>query len=198
MKNTIMAIACLLITLAGGKSCTNINGNGNSNGDNNGNSKENTEIDLSKVTVSPEEMVERYDYTNASGMRYYQDENGEIYTSDGEMTLKKTDKGGMLYVRYEYVKRDTISVDDEVFMHISKIAKAYNLQENQGRYTDSDMFVTDVGPWNCYIKLKNGTSFSGAVIMAFHVKDEKRMQRYEAFRQGISEINSYLRTFIKH
>ena len=192
MKKTIMAIVCLLTTLAGCKSYTNSSDNGN------GNSKENTEIDLSKVTVAPEEMVEYYEFTEASGMRYLRDENGEIYTSGGEKTLKKTDKGGMLYVRYEYVKRDTIAVDDDVFMHVSKIAKAYNLNENQGRYTDSDMFVTDVGPWNCYIKLKNGSRISGSVIMAFQVKDEKRMQRCEVFSKGISEINSYLRTLAKH
>lgn len=192
MKNIIMAFACLSITLAGSKSCSNSGGN------NNDNSKENTEIDMSKVTVAPEEMVDSYHYSEASGMRAYTEENGEVYTNDGEMTLKKTDKGGMLYVRYEYVKRDTIAVDDEVFMHVSKIVKAYNLQENYGRYTDSDIFVTDVGPWNCYIKLKDGTSFSGSVIMAFQVRDEKRMQRCKVFSKGIGEINSYLRTLIKH
>ena len=128
----------------------------------------------------------------------YTDDNGERYTNEGEMTLEKTDKGGMLYLRYEYVKHDSVAVDDEVFEHISKLVKAYKLEENSGSYTDSDMFVTDVGPWSCSVELKNGTSVFGSVIMAFEVKDKKRMKRCDNFVKGVSAINSYLRPMIKH
>jgi hypothetical protein len=155
-------------------------------------------VNINDVKVTPEEMVTRYHYSSSSGMMCYTDDNGERYTNEGEMTLEKTDKGGMLYLRYEYVKHDSVAVGDEVFEHISKLVKAYKLEENSGSYTDSDMFVTDVGPWSCSVELKNGTSVFGSVIMAFEVKDKKRMKRCDNFVKGVSAINSYLRPMIKH
>ena len=76
-------------------------------------------VHINDVKVTPEEMVTRYHYSSSSGMMCYTDDNGERYTNEGEMTLEKTDKGGMLYLRYEYVKHDSVAVGDEVFEHIS-------------------------------------------------------------------------------
>jgi hypothetical protein len=95
------------------------------------------------------------------------------------------------------VKRDSVAVGDSVFMHVSKMVKAYKMKENEGSYTDSDIFVTDVGPWGCNITLEDGTYISGSVIVAFEVKDKKRMQRCDDFSKAVSAINAYIYSHIK-
>lgn len=192
MKKTIIAVACLITTLAGCNTCTNIGGNDN------GNSKKNTEIDLSKVTVAPEEMVDFFHYSKPSGMMAYSEDNGEIQTDEGEILLAKTENGGTIKVRYDYVKRDTISVGEDVIMEVSKMVKAYNMKENQGSYTDSEHQVTDVGPWSCSITLNDGTNINGSVVIAFYVKDEKRMEKCAEFSAGAKKISAYLYSLTGH
>ena len=47
------------------------------------------------------------------------------------------------------------------------------------------------------ITLEDGTYISGSVIVAFEVKDKKRMQRCDDFSKAVSAINAYIYSHIK-
>ena len=185
------ALCMIALALLVFSCCSLKNGNGGGKGG------DTDVVNINDVKVTPEEMVTYYNFSTASGMMCYTDDNGERYTNEGEITLQKTNNGGMIYRRYEYVKRDSVAVGDSVFMHVSKMVKAYKMKENEGSYTDSDIFVTDVGPWGCNITLEDGTYISGSVIVAFEVKDKKRMQRCDDFSKAVSAINAYIYSHIK-
>lgn len=155
-------------------------------------------VSIDNVIVTPEKMVEYFNFSEAGGMTCISDDKGNIYTNSGEITLEKGENGGRISVRYEGIKTDTISVGDDVFLHVSKMVKAYKLKENAGSYTDSDIFVTDVSPWGCTATLKDGTFISGAKILGFEVKDKKRMRKCAEYSEGVYAICDYLHSVAGH
>ena len=134
-------------------------------------------------------------YEEPSGMRMMRDEEGNVFTTFGEVNLKKTDEGNKLDVR-RGVKTTTIFVEDSVMSRVGELATQYNMSENSDSFNDSEIFATDVGNWHCSGKLENGVKFGCSGPDFYRVSDEKKMEKYTSFSSGAVAIYNYLKSLV--
>ena len=136
-----------------------------------------------------------FEFNQPSGMRMFADNEGNRYTTPGELSLKKEADGNKLFVR-RGIKKATIMVDDSVMCRVGELIALYKMKENNGDYNDSEEFVTDVGNYNCHAKLEDGTSFHSSIPTFYVVRDKEKMERFKTLKSGMIEINKYLQSLV--
>ena len=136
-----------------------------------------------------------FEFNQPSGMRMFADNEGNRYTTPGELSLKKEADGNKLFVR-RGIKKATIMVDDSVMCRVGEMIVRYKVEENRGNYNDSEVFVTDVGSYGFSAKLEGGKLFWGSFPSFYEVKDKEKMERYQALRSGVNVISGYLQSLV--
>ena len=139
--------------------------------------------------------VVSFEFNQPSGMRMFADNEGNRYTTPGELSLKKEADGNKLFVR-RGIKKATIMVDDSVMCRVGEMIVRYKVEENRGNYNDSEVFVTDVGSYGFSAKLEGGKLFWGSFPSFYEVKDKEKMERYQALRSGVNVISGYLQSLV--
>ena len=139
--------------------------------------------------------VVSFELIQPSGMRMFSDEEGNRYTTPGEVSLKKEANGNKLFVR-RGIKKATITVEDSVMCRVGELIALYKMKENNGDYNDSEEFMTDVGNYNCHAKLEDGTSFHSSIPSFYVVRDKEKMERFKTLKSGMIEINKYLQSLV--